>query len=83
LGCLYKGHQAIHKAIFLLVLFTPFGMRGKKRTADAVPFFVLISASLDYLSSSAATPGSVFPSRNSRDAPPPVEMWDILSARPL
>jgi hypothetical protein len=24
LGCLYKGHQAIHEAIFLLVLFTPF-----------------------------------------------------------
>jgi len=28
----------------------------------------------------AATPGRVLPSRNSREAPPPVEMWVILSA---
>ena len=27
-------------------------------------------------------PGSSFPSRNSREAPPPVEIWVILSARP-
>src|SRR3990172_27472 len=35
-----------------------------------------------YLSCSAATPGRVRPSRNSREAPPPVEMWVIRSARP-
>src|SRR5579859_967802 len=35
-----------------------------------------------YLSVSAATPGSVMPARNSSDAPPPVEMWEILSATP-
>ena len=35
-----------------------------------------------YLSSAAATPGRVLPSRNSRDAPPPVEIWLILSAKP-
>src|SRR5262245_36365178 len=34
------------------------------------------------LSSSTETPGSSRPSRNSSDAPPPVEMWVILSARP-
>mmetsp|Transcript_22683 Transcript_22683/g.33824 ORF Transcript_22683/g.33824 Transcript_22683/m.33824 type:complete len:238 (+) Transcript_22683:237-950(+) len=28
----------------------------------------------------AATPGRTLPSRSSREAPPPVEMWDILSA---
>ena len=28
----------------------------------------------DYLSFAAATPGSSFPSRNSSDAPPPVEI---------
>ena len=33
-----------------------------------------------YLSSRHATPGSSLPSRNSREAPPPVEMWVILSA---
>src|SRR5699024_4518360 len=33
-----------------------------------------------YLSSRQATPGSSLPSRNSREAPPPVEMWVILSA---
>merc|ERR1719296_580019 len=35
-----------------------------------------------YLSARAATPGSTFPSRSSREAPPPVEMWLISPARP-
>src|SRR5271165_1140811 len=35
-----------------------------------------------FLSVSASTPGSFFPSRNSSDAPPPVEMCEILSATP-
>src|ERR1017187_3402364 len=35
-----------------------------------------------YLLVSASTPGSFLPSRNSSDAPPPVEMWEILSATP-
>ena len=35
-----------------------------------------------YLSSSATTPGSSFPSRNSRAAPPPVEIWVSWSATP-
>ena len=42
-----------------------------------VPFRIL-----SYLSFRAATPGRVLPSRNSRLAPPPVEMWSILSAKP-
>ena len=33
-----------------------------------------------FLSVSASTPGNLRPSRNSSDAPPPVEMWVILSA---
>ena len=33
-----------------------------------------------YLSSRQATPGSSLPSMNSRLAPPPVEIWVILSA---
>ena len=36
----------------------------------------------NYLSESETTPGRAFPSRNSSEAPPPVEMWLILSARP-
>ena len=35
-----------------------------------------------HLSSRQAIPGSSRPSRNSREAPPPVEMWVILSAKP-
>src|SRR5437016_4223983 len=35
-----------------------------------------------HASSSAATPGSGLPSRNSSDAPPPVETWVSLDARP-
>src|SRR5580658_4790376 len=38
--------------------------------------------SFHFLSVSASTPGSFFPSRNSSDAPPPVEMWVIFSATP-
>src|ERR1700709_2577679 len=33
------------------------------------------------LSSSAATPGRTLPSRNSSDAPPPVETWLICDSR--
>src|SRR5216684_7463121 len=35
-----------------------------------------------HASSSAATPGSGLPSRNSSDAPPPVETWESLDVRP-
>src|SRR5262249_31771967 len=35
-----------------------------------------------HLSVSAVTPGSSRPPRNSREAPPPVEMCEILSANP-
>ena len=37
---------------------------------------------IHYLSLSAAMPGSSLPSRNSREAPPPVEIWVILSPKP-
>lgn len=36
----------------------------------------------NYFSSRAATPGRTLPSKSSREAPPPVEMWLIFSARP-
>jgi hypothetical protein len=35
-----------------------------------------------YLSGSAATPGNSIPARNSNEAPPPVEMCEILSDTP-
>src|SRR5882762_2066209 len=35
-----------------------------------------------HASSNAATPGNSFPSRNSSDAPPPVETWVSLSSMP-
>src|SRR6478735_12829434 len=37
---------------------------------------------LAYFFDRASTPGSTLPSRNSSDAPPPVEMCEILSATP-
>src|SRR5437016_4921535 len=36
----------------------------------------------NYLSVNAATPGNSIPARNSSDAPPPVEICEILSATP-
>src|SRR5712692_9115948 len=38
--------------------------------------------SAHYLLVSASTPGSLRPARNSREAPPPVEMCETLSATP-
>ena len=43
---------------------------------------VVASYARHYGLSSAATPGSSMPARNSSEAPPPVEMWLILSATP-
>ncbi len=44
----------------------------------------LLRTSLDetYFWVRAATPGSTFPSRNSNEAPPPVEICDMRSASP-
>ena len=57
-----------------------------KQVQDAVAGKVPATARMQefsyrpYLSSRQAMPGSSRPSRNSREAPPPVEMWVILSA---
>ena len=37
----------------------------------------------NYLSAIAAMPGRTLPSKNSRVAPPPVEIWEIWSDRPV
>ena len=52
------------------------------RTDRCAPHF-LRSGRQDYFAVRAATPGRTFPSRNSRDAPPPVETWLISAALPL
>ena len=41
--------------------------------------FYLLHSNCNFFVVSAATPGSSFPSRNSREAPPPVEICVILS----
>lgn len=38
--------------------------------------------SANYFSLRQAMPGKTLPSKSSNDAPPPVEMWLILSANP-
>src|SRR6202050_3384976 len=48
-------------------------IRGEERRSHFYFYFLSVRAS---------TPGSFLPSKNSRDAPPPVEMWVILSATP-
>src|SRR5688572_11704598 len=46
-------------------------------------FLLLLSyAKINYLSNNAATPGNSLPSKNSSDAPPPVETCVICLARP-
>ena len=44
--------------------------------------FQLPAIILRRTSSRAATPGNTLPSKYSKEAPPPVEMWLIFSAKP-
>jgi len=60
------------KFFYLSSRQAPLGSHGAPRE--------LPGTKLSYLSSRQATPGSSLPSMNSRLAPPPVEMWVILSA---
>src|ERR1700728_2497130 len=63
--------------------------RGKLPTcsccecASRVSYAILHQRSFKiYLSGSATTPGSSIPAKNSNDAPPPVEICEILSDTP-
>ena len=63
--CVYQFHSLAGSHIHL-----PVSSNNFLSCHDSLPL---------YLSFAAATPGSSFPSRNSRDAPPPVEICVILS----
>ena len=52
---------------------------AKKRPPEIPAAFNF--AKVIYFVSRTAIPGRVFPSRNSREAPPPVETWLIFDAR--
>jgi len=54
--------------------------KDKRRDAENARGFA--EKNVNHLSVRASTPGSLRPARNSRDAPPPVEIWEILSATP-
>src|SRR5204863_1694140 len=66
---------------FLSQNFNHRGHRGTQRSAQR-EIESLMPQSDQCLFVNASTPGNCFPSRNSSDAPPPVEMWEILSATP-
>mmetsp|Transcript_10101 Transcript_10101/g.19545 ORF Transcript_10101/g.19545 Transcript_10101/m.19545 type:complete len:287 (+) Transcript_10101:777-1637(+) len=59
-----------------------FFIRSLSRSVPLFSSSLLCRTLLIYASLRAATPGSTRPSRSSREAPPPVEMWDILGPRP-
>ena len=72
---------------FMAVFLSYFSLYFHVEGAEPPPRVILLllvqqtgHAGRSYLSSRQATPGSSLPSRNSREAPPPVEMWVILSA---
>ncbi len=75
--------SAVHAPDFALCSASP---AGKPLWRTPPPFFMTDLSGLSwdgtkpYLSSRQATPGSSFPSINSRLAPPPVLIWVILSA---
>lgn len=61
-----------------------FPIADDQACAQGFPLALLSMRNRDQFerSGSAARPGSVFPSSNSRAAPPPVEMNDMLSDTP-
>ena len=48
----------------------------------AIRNFLIYTTPAFVLSVNAAIPGRVLPSINSREAPPPVEIWESFSSRP-
>src|SRR3954447_8196206 len=54
----------------------------RKYATDRTDTPGLREAGDNYLSVNAATPGSSIPERNSSDAPPPVDTWEMRSATP-
>jgi len=67
------GDREISK--FSLPRFSKISFVSDRDEPDCEPF-------RNYLSERAATPGSILPSRNSSDAPPPVDTCETLSATP-
>ena len=63
--------QAVHTSLVMTLVLSVIKMCIRDRSWDGTK---------PYLSSRQATPGSSFPSINSRLAPPPVLIWVILSA---
>src|SRR3989338_2620647 len=73
---MYGNQEKIHLASSLLKNKSP---NVKAQVFWHFDFELRISP---YLSLKTATPGRVLPSRNSSDAPPPVEIWVIFSPTP-
>ena len=70
----YSNHYFIQK---MQTFVKGFCIENEERFEASVRFGRKDS---DQASSRQATPGSSLPSMNSREAPPPVEIWVILSA---
>ena len=76
--CQYSTEKSL---FFVLIKIHDCYFAKKRETQIGFPFFInqadiynLPSLFDFYLSLAATTPGSAFPSKNSKEAPPPVEM---------
>lgn len=78
--CFYSFRVHCHNVLLLRIRSN----RGDRLlpTRNEGCFYPILSKKNHAFSSMALTPGSSLPSSSSRLAPPPVEMCDILSARP-
>src|SRR5213593_3627090 len=78
-----RGREEPHLAVLLAVVAGAERLQiGSGFIGPDVHFPVGGAQQSSHASSRAATPGSGFPSRNSRAAPPPVETWVSLSSSP-
>lgn len=73
----YHGNNHLIVYIFLYIYYIYFDVYIIQIYAQNAPKMTVISLPVQlitYLSFAAATPGNSLPSRNSSDAPPPVEI---------
>src|ERR1051325_11458507 len=75
--------QTVDWLVLLKVaVLTPDRTSGEERREKEFVLSRSLAASICYARLKAATPGNSRPARNSSDAPPPVEICEILSATP-
>ena len=70
----------IYIIYFIITLYKVYKSEVLRNRANLL--YVFSFSYIYFLSDKKATPGNSLPSNNSKEAPPPVETWEILSVTP-